>query len=112
MGYLETPDLTQLRVEVAEVMKSIKDFDAKIEERNGDRLRLIEELRGLLPPDQFSRIEAILTNTIEAVRLSPESRTIPPLEIDENHRLESLRKIRCQLAQDVCAVIGVEPPKI
>jgi hypothetical protein len=106
------PDLQQLRAEVAQVLGSIKEFDEKIEERNRERLRLIEELRGLLPPEQFQRFEAILTKTIEAVKPSPDPRYLPPLEIDEQHPLESLRKIRSQIAQEVCAVMGVEPVKL
>jgi hypothetical protein len=108
----QRPDLQQLRNEVAQVMQSIREFDAKIEERNRDRLALIEELRPLLPPDQFKRFETILTKTVEAVRPAPDPQHLPPLEIDEQNPLESLRKIRCQIAQEVCAVMGVEPPKI
>jgi hypothetical protein len=98
------PDLQQLRAEVAQVMESIKEFDEKIEERNRERLRLIEELQSLLPPEQFK--------TIDAVKPAPDPKYLPPLEIDEQHPLESLRKIRCQIAQEVCTVMGVDPPKI
>jgi hypothetical protein len=108
----QRPDLQQLRAEVSQVMDSIKEFDEKIEERNRERLRLIEELRGLLPPEQFKRFETIITKTIDAVKPAPDPRYLPPLEIDEQHPLESLRKIRCQIAQEVCAVMGVEPVKI
>jgi hypothetical protein len=111
-GQTQRPDLQQLRAEVAQVMNSIKEFDEKIEERNRERLRLIEELRGLLPEDQFKRFETILTKTIEAVKPAPDPRYLPPLEIDEQHPLESLRRIRCQIAQEVCTVMGVEPPRI
>jgi hypothetical protein len=112
IGQTQRPDLQQLRAEVAQVLDSIKEFDEKIEERNRERLQLIEELRGLLPPDQFKRFEAILLKTVEAVKPAPDPRYLPPLEIDEQHPLDSLRKIRCQIAQEVCTVMGVEPPKI
>jgi hypothetical protein len=108
----QRPDLQQLRAEVSQVMDSIKEFDEKIEERNRERLQLIEELRGLLPAEQFKRFEAIIVKTIDAVKPAPDPRYLPPLEIDEQHPLESLRKIRCQIAQEVCAVMGVEPVKI
>jgi hypothetical protein len=108
----QRPDLQQLRAEVTQVMQSIKEFDEKIEQRNRDRLALIEELRQLLPPDQFKRFEAILTKTVEAVKPAPDPRYLPPLEIDEQNPLESLRKIRCQIAQEVCTVMGIDPPRI
>jgi hypothetical protein len=111
-GQPQRPDLQQLRAEVSQVLDSIKEFDETIEERNRERLRLIEELRGLLPPDQFKRFEAILTKTIEAVKPAPDPKYLPPLDIDPEHPLESLRRIRCQIAQEVCTVMGVEPPKI
>jgi hypothetical protein len=111
-SHAERPNLQQLRAEVSQVMESIREFDDKIEERNRERLRLIEELRGLLPPEQFKRFETIILKTVEAVKPAPDPRYLPPLEIDERNPLESLRKIRCQIAQEVCAVMGVEPVKI
>jgi hypothetical protein len=46
------------------------------------------------------------------VKPSPDPQLLPPLEIDPQHPLESLRKIRSQIAQEVCAVMGVEPVKL
>jgi hypothetical protein len=106
----EVPDLQKLRAEVDDVMRSIREFDSQIEERNRQRLVLIQELEGLLPPEQFKRFESILKKTIDAVRPVPDS--FPPLEIDEQNPLESLRRIRCQIAQEVCTVMGVEPPRL
>lgn len=103
----ERPDLQQLRAEVDQVMQSIREFDEKIEERNTQRLMLIEQLRDLLPKEQFERFEKIITKTVEAVRPAPDPQFLPPLEIDEQNPLESLRKIRCQIAQEVCQVMGV-----
>lgn len=103
----QRPDLQQLRAEVDQVMQSIREFDEKIEERNTQRLLLIEQLRDLLPKDQFERFEKIINKTVEAVRPAPDPQFLPPLEIDEQNPLESLRKIRCQIAQEVCAVMGV-----
>ena len=105
-------ELDQLRAEVDSVMKSIREFDEQIEERNTNRIMLIENLRGLLPEDQFNRFKHIIEKTIEAVKPAPEPSTIPPLEIDEENPLESLRKIRVQIAQEVCEVMGVEAPKL
>ena len=105
-------ELDQLRAEVDQVMRSIHDFDEQIEQRNTNRLMLIENLRGLLPDDQFHRFEEIINKTIEAVKPAPEPSTLPPLEIDEKNPLESLRKIRVQIAQEVCEVMGVEAPKL
>ena len=103
----QRPDLQQLRAEVDQVMQSIREFDEKIEERNTQRLMLIEQLRDLLPKDQFERFEKIITKTVEAVRPAPDPQFLPPLEIDEQNPLESLRRIRCQIAQEVCQVMGV-----
>ena len=112
MSEASQQELDQLRAEVDSVMKSIHEFDDQIEERNAKRLLLIENLKGLLPEDQFKRFEEIINKTIEAVRPAPEPATLPPLEIDEENPLESLRKIRCQIAQEVCDVMGVEAPKL
>ena len=105
-------ELDQLKSEVASVLQSIHEFDEQIEERNTKRLMLIENLRGLLPDEQFKRFEEIINKTIDAVKPAPEPTTLPPLEIDEENPLESLRKIRCQIAQEVCEVMGVEAPKL
>ena len=105
-------DLDSLRAEVDDVLKSIREFDEQVEERNEKRLYLIESLRGLLPEDQFKRFEEIMNKTIESAKQAPDAETIPPLEIDEENPLESLRKIRCQIAQEVCEVMGVEAPRI
>jgi hypothetical protein len=110
LGSSQAPDLQKLRAEVDEVMQSIREFDSQIEERNRQRLILIQELEGLLPAEQFKRFETILKKTIDAVRPVPDS--FPPLEIDEQNPLESLRRIRCQIAQEVCTVMGVEAPKL
>lgn len=108
----ENSDIAALRAEVDKVMESVHEFDDKIEERNQKRLELIEQLRDLLPKEQFERFEDILTKTVEAVRPAPDPSTIPPLVIDEENPLESLRKIRCDIAKEVCAVMGVEAPQI
>jgi hypothetical protein len=73
---------------------------------------LIEKLRELLPPEQFKRFEEVLTKAIDVAKPSPDSYYPPQLDIDEQHPLESLRKIRTQIAQEVCAVMGVEPVKL
>jgi hypothetical protein len=108
----QKPDLQQLRAEIDQVMQGIAEFDAKIEERNQQRLVLVEQLRDLLPKEQFERFEKIINKTVDAVRPAPDPKYLPPLEIDEQNPLESLRKIRCQIAQEVCAVMGVDPPRI
>ncbi|EAY12179.1 hypothetical protein TVAG_003850 [Trichomonas vaginalis G3] len=105
-------ELDQLKAEIDSVMKSIHEFDEQIEERNSKRLLLIENLRGLLPDDQFQRFSDIINKTVEAVRPAPEPSTLPPLEIDEENPLESLRKIRLQIAKEVCEVMGVEAPSL
>ena len=108
----QRPDLQQLRADVEKVMQSVRQFDEQIEKRNEERLVLIEQLRDLLPADQFERFEKIITKTVEAVRPAPDPQYLPPLEIDEQNPLESLRRIRCQIAQEVCNVMGVEPPHV
>lgn len=104
-------EIAQLHQEIDSVMKEIHDFDAKIEERNTQRLLLVEQLRDLLPKDQFERFEQIINKTVEAVKPVPDSSYLSPLEIDESNPLESLRKLRCQIAQEVCTVMGVDTPK-
>lgn len=108
----QRPDLQQLRAEVDKVMESVREFDQQIEKRNEERLMLVEQLRDLLPQDQFERFEKIINKTVEAVRPAPDPTYLPPLEIDEQNPLESLRRIRCQIAQEVCQVMGVEPPRV
>ncbi|EAY11528.1 hypothetical protein TVAG_006030 [Trichomonas vaginalis G3] len=105
-------DLQNLRAEVEKVMQSVHEFDEKIEKRNENRLQLIQKLSDLLPKEQFERFEAILNKTVDAVRPAPDPATIPPLQIDEENPLESLRKIRLQIAQEICAVMGVEAPTL
>ena len=56
------------------------------------------------------RFSEIINKTIETARPAPEPAQLPPLEIDEENPLESLRKIRCEIAQEVCEVMGVESP--
>ena len=101
----QRPDLQQLRAEVDKVMQSVHEFDEQIEKRNEERLMLVEQLRDLLPQEQFERFEKIINKTVEAVRPAPDPSYLPPLEIDEQNPLESLRRIRCQ-------VMGVEPPHV
>ena len=103
-------ELDQLRADVDSVMRSIREFDQQIDERNTNRHLLIENLRGLLPDDQFQRFSEIINKTMETPRDVPEPAQLPPLEIDEENPLESLRKIRVQIAQEVCEVMGVEAP--
>ena len=105
----QTVDLTQLKAEVDDVMRQVHEFDKKIEERNTERLVLVQQLQELLPKEQFERFEAIINKTVEAVKPAPDPSLLPPLEIDESNPLESLRKIRCQIAQEVCTVMGVNP---
>ena len=105
-------ELNQLKSEVDAVMESIHQFDEQIEERNTKRLMLIESLKELLPQEQFERFEEIINKTIEAVKPAPEPSTLPPLQIDEENPLESLRKIRCHIAREVCTVMGVESPQL
>ena len=105
-------NVSSIRAEVESVLESVHQFDEQIEERNTKRLLLIENLRELLPEEQFNRFKDIIDKTIEAVKPSPEPTTIPPITIDEQNPLESLRKIRCQIAQQVCEVMGVEAPQL
>ena len=105
-------ELSAVRSEVEAVLQSVHEFDEQIEERNTKRLLLIENLRELLPEDQFNRFKDIIDKTIEAVKTSPDESTIPPLTVDESNPLESLRKIRCQIAQEVCEVMGVDSPQL
>ena len=109
---IEKPDIQSLRAEVDKVMQSVREFDAKIDERNQQRLLLLEQLKDLLPKENYERFETIIHKTVEAVRPAPDPSLIPPLQIDENNPLESLRKIRSQIAQEVCQVMGVDPHSI
>ena len=108
----ETSNLTSLRAEVEQCMQEVHEFDERIEERNQKRLLLIQQLSDLLPEEQFHRFEEILNKTVEAVKPSPDPATLPPVTIDDENPLDSLRKIRCQIAQEVCAVMGVEAPTL
>jgi hypothetical protein len=108
----ETLDSEQLRAEVVEVTEEIREFDARIEERARDRLRLIEKLDGLLPADQFENFKAVLTMSVEALKQKPDAEYLPDIEADEEDPIETLRKIRYQIAQEVCTVMGVETPKL
>lgn len=105
-------DLQQLKAEVDQVMQEVHEFDQKIEERNRQRFMLIEQLKDLLPQDQFERFENIINKTIEAVKPAPDPSYLPPLEIDESDPLKSLQQIRSQIAEEVCAVMGVPSPHI
>lgn len=102
------PDIQELRNEVEKVMESVREYDQQIDERNQQRLVLIEQLRDLLPQEQFEKFEKIITQTIEAVQPAPDPSEIPQIEIDENRPLESLRQIRCQIAKEVCKVMDVD----
>ena len=113
MSATEQPvDFSDLHAQIESVMNEVHEFDEKIEERNQKRLLLIQQLHDLLPQEQCDRFEAILNGTVEAVKPSPDPSTVPPVVIDEENPLESLRKIRCQIAQEVCNVMGVEAPSL
>ena len=111
-GLEATAPLDDLHAQVTSVLNEVHEFDEKIEERNQKRLLLIQQLSDLLPEDQFHRFETILNGTVEAVKPSPDPATIPPIVIDEQNPLESLRNIRTQIAQEVCQVMGVEAPTL
>ena len=106
------PDLQQLRSEIDQVMRSVREFDEQIEKRNEERWMLVEQLRDYLPQEQFERFEKVIEKICESVTPSPDPSELPPLQIDEQNPLESLRNIRCQIAQDVCQTMGVEPPHV
>ena len=105
-------NLTDLHAEIDAVMNKVHEFDEKIEERNQKRLLLIQQLSDLLPEDQFHRFETIINGTVEAVKPSPDPAAMKPIVIDDEKPLESLRQIRTQIAQEVCAVMGVEAPTL
>ena len=107
-----TAPLTDIHAQIESVLNEVRDFDEKIEERNQKRLLLIQQLGDLLPEEQFHRFEAILNSTVEAVKPSPDPATIPPVVIDEQNPLESLRNIRTKIAKEVCEVMGVEAPTL
>ena len=108
----EDAELQSLREEVNKCMKEVHEFGEKIDERNQKRIQLIQELSELLPPEQFKRFEDILKKTNEAVQPLPDPGNLKPIPIDEENPLESLRKVRCQIAQEVCTVMGVEAPTL
>ena len=107
-----TAPSTDIHTQVESVLQEVREFDEKIEERNQKRLLLIQQLGDLLPEEQFHRFEAILNSTVEAVKPSPDPATIPPVVIDEQNPLESLRDIRTRIAQEVCQVMGVPAPSL
>ena len=109
---VENQDLQNLRAEVERCMQEVHEFDDRIEERNQKRLILIQELSEMLPEDQYKRFENILNKTVEAVKTSPDPSTLPDVTIDQSNPLDSLRKIRTQIAQQVCSVMGVEAPSL
>ena len=109
---LDNPELQSLREEVDRCMQEVQAFDHRIEERNQKRLLLIQELNDLLPEEQHHRFEEILNKTVESVKISPDPSTLPPVDFDQENPLESLRKIRTQIAQEVCSVMGIEAPEL
>ena len=109
---VENQDLENLRAEFDRCMQEVHSFDDRIEERNQKRLILIQELSDMLPEDQYKRFEDILNKTVEAVKTSPDPSSIPDVTIDQANPLESLRKIRTTIAQQVCSVMGVEAPAL
>ena len=112
MAVASADELQSLRAEVEQCMQEVKEFDERIEQRNQKRLLLIQELNDLLPADQYQRFETILNKTVEAIKASPDPSTLPPVTIDDENPLESLRNIRTQIAQEVCDVMGVEAPPL
>jgi hypothetical protein len=104
----ETPDFQGLRAEAEATIKAIQEFDAQIAERNRARLRLLDTVREILTAEQFSDLENALTKSA-GLSEAPVPRDISTeIEFDEGDALNSLRKIRCQIAQEVCAVMDGE----
>lgn len=103
---MENPDLDALRVEVDGIINEMNQLDTKVDERNQKRIELIEELKDLLPEEEFQHIEQIMKKTIEAVRPAKLPLSLPPIYIDEENPLESLRKVRCEIAKEVCDIMG------
>jgi KaiC/GvpD/RAD55 family RecA-like ATPase len=103
--------MEDLRAEVAEVTEAIRSFDARIEERTRDRLRLVEKMRGLLPDDQYQTFQAAITKAIETVKPLPDAEFLIPADTEKEDTVAILRKIRSQITTEVCEVIGVPAPK-
>ena len=101
-------EFSVLRKEVENCLKEALEFDERMDERNRKRLELIDSLKDLLPASQFETFETIMNETVDAVRRTPNPGSVPPIDIDENNPLESLRQIRGHIAREVCKVMGVD----
>lgn len=108
----DTSDIRALREEVESCINSVRHFDDRIEERNRHRLELIEHLRDFLPEEDFKRFEHIITKTIDSFSFAPEHEVIQPITIDDENPVESIRRIRNEIAKEVCNVMGVSAPNI
>jgi hypothetical protein len=102
MRHREIPDFQALRAEAEATISAIKDFDAKIAERNQASLKLIDSMRGLLPAEQFVDFENALVNATKSTVLKDGSEDI---DFDEGDVLNWLRRIRCEIANEVCSMM-------
>ena len=105
-------NINSIKQDAENLMKSIHQFDDEMEKKNQELLLLVEQLRDVIPQEQIERVESIVKSTIENVKPAPDFSDFPPIEVDERNPLESLRKIRIDISQELCRVMDVEPPTV
>ncbi|EAY06417.1 hypothetical protein TVAG_403740 [Trichomonas vaginalis G3] len=93
-------ELQDLKEESANLINSIREFGTKYQERNHSRQILIEDLRELLPEDQFQRFSALLNDTFEESTDFPQESKLE-IDIDPEDPLTSLRQAREQIMQQL-----------
>lgn len=95
-----TQELEDLKLKSRNVINSINEYAQKYQERNTSRQILIEDLRELLPDDQFQRFNTLLNETLEEGQPIEEP-TPYNVEIDPEDPLTSLRQARDAIMEQI-----------
>lgn len=88
--------IDEIRKDSNEVLKIIYDYEKERTERNAKKNLLVEQLRDLLPEDQFKHFQKYINSIPERESL-PKTKKQNNFQVDENNPIESLREIRSNI---------------
>ena len=99
-------ELGQIQDDVNKLIQETFSINQTIAKRNQERLQILKEFTNVLTQEQYNRFaESLNKNYQIQQQLYDDLQSIPPIEIDENNPLDSLKMARARLAKDVCDIM-------